>query len=114
METANFPTDPKRTCKATVAHVFDADGGAPNGVDGHPPGTCQRHPARSNRLMFTCPGCGQWGGVQAFPPPKKPEGWEIIAGSLDDATTLTLSPSIHCVGCCGWHGYLTAGEFRSC
>jgi hypothetical protein len=105
-------TDPKRTVKATVAHVFDADGGAPGGLDGHPPGTCQQ--TQKNRLMFTCPGCGQWGGVQAFHGEKKPEGWQIVAGELGDATTLTLSPSIHCISCCGWHGYLKNGVFESC
>lgn len=105
-------TDPKRTCKATVVQAFDADGGAIGDMDGHPPGACQH--VYKNRLMFTCPGCGQWGGVQAFPPPKKPDGWEIVSGSLDDASTLTLSPSIHCVGCCGWHGYLKNGTFESC
>lgn len=103
--------DPKRTVKATVARVFDEDGGAVLPID-QPPGTCQR--TQKNRLMFTCPGCGQWGGVQAFDGPKKPDGWQIVAGMLDDPTTLTLSPSIHCVGCCGWHGYLTAGEFKPC
>lgn len=107
-----FVVDPKRSCRAVVAHVFDEDGGAPNGVDGYPPGTCQR--VSPDRLMFTCPGCGQWGGVRALPPPKRQNAWEIAAGSLDDAATLTLRPSIHCVGCCGWHGFLTAGEFRSC
>lgn len=105
--------DPKRSCRAVVRHVFDPDGGAPNGIAADP-GTCQRHPEKGDSLMFACPGCGQWGHVRAFPPPKRPEGWEIVAGSLDDATTLTLSPSIHCIDCCGWHGYLTAGEFRSC
>lgn len=104
-------TDPRRTCPAIHRQVFDADGGAPNGIEAEP-GTCQR--VQPNRLMFTCPGCGQWGGVQAFPPPKKPEGWEIVRGTLDDPTTLTLSPSIHCQGCCGWHGYLTDGVFTSC
>lgn len=103
--------DPKRTCPAVYQPVFDADGGAPNGTD-FPPGTCQR--VQPNRLMFTCPGCGQWGGVQAFPSPKKPEGWEIVSGTLDDPTTLTLSPSIHCISCCGWHGYLRGGVFTSC
>ena len=106
-----WTTDPRRTCPAVFRHVFDDDGGAPNGTD-FEPGTCQR--VRPNRLMFTCPGCGQWGGVQAFAPPKRPEGWEIVSGTLDDPAALTLSPSIHCVGCCGWHGYLRNGVFESC
>jgi len=26
----------------------------------------------------------------------------------------TLTPSINCVGGCGWHGFLTAGEWQPC
>ena len=118
--------DPRRTVKARNVRVFDADGGAPDGIDALP-GDCQRRePYRGEtvpRLMFACPGCGQWGSIACGSP--KPTGgvggvrlagpsWEIVAGSLDDATTLSLSPSIHCQGCCGWHGYLTNGEFKSC
>lgn len=97
--------------KAVTTQVFGADGRAPNGVDGFPLGTSQR--VSPDRLMFTCPGCGQWGGVRATEPPKRQNAWVIVAGNLDDASTLTLQPSIHCVGCCGWHGYLTDGVFRS-
>lgn len=114
--------DPKRTVKATPRVVFDPDGGAPDGIDVEP-GVCQpREPYRGythRRLAFACPGCASWGSIpcrkagEAFDP-RESNGWEITAGTLDDPTTLTLSPSIHCVGCCGWHGYLTDGVFRSC
>ncbi len=46
---------------------------------------------------------------------KHPKGWKMSGTSLED---LTLEPSL-LIGCyesqppC-WHGYLTAGEFRSC
>ena len=105
--------DPKRTVKAITVRVFEDDGGVVPGMDmdAQPPGTCQR--VHNNRMMFTCPGCGQWGGVQAFHGDKKPEGWQIVSGTLDDASTLSLSPSIHCISCCGWHGYLREGVFRS-
>lgn len=66
-------------------------------------------------LAFTCPGCGQFGGVRVgHPKPKRQPSWDVVAGSPTDASTLTLSPSINCVGCCGWHGYLRDGVFVSC
>ena len=102
--------DPKRTVKARNVHVFEADGSAPNGIE-EEPGVCQR--TSPDRLMFCCPGCGLWGGVRATHP-KESSSWDIIAGSLDDVTTLTLAPSINCIGCCGWHGHLKNGVFESC
>ncbi len=58
-----------------------------------------------------CPGCGQFAAVPTFPT----EGarWEVTGGSVEDVTTLTLSPSI-LKDCCGWHGHLRAGVFESC
>jgi hypothetical protein len=102
--------DPKRTIKARVVRVFEDDGSAPNGLDAEP-GDCQR--TAHDQLMFACPGCGQWGGVRATHP-KEPSSWDVVSGSLDDAATLTLVPSIHCIGCCGWHGHLKNGIFESC
>ena len=57
--------------------------------------------------IIACPGCGQFGSAR--------EGarWTVQSGSLDDVTTLTLSPSIQ-KSCCGWHGYLRNGVFESC
>lgn len=103
--------DPKRTCKAIQAKPDD-----PDIQYGHFAIGVEFGKARGGDrvLMFACPGCGKTGSIPAAPSPKEPHAWEIVAGSLDDVTTLSLSPSIHCVGCCGWHGYLTAGEFRSC
>lgn len=110
--------DPKRTVKARPVQVFEADGSAVQGVEAQP-GDCQRRePYRgelSERLMFACPGCGQWGSIRVGDEkPDPPPSWQIKAGSLADVTTLTLAPSIHCVGCCGWHGYLRNGVFESC
>ncbi len=69
----------------------------------------------SDHIGFTCPGCGQFGSVRAASiKPAEGPSWKIETGSLDDPTTLTLSPSINCVGCCGWHGYLRNGVFESC
>ena len=57
--------------------------------------------------ILCCPGCGEAGSPMAG---KK---WQIVSGSVEDVTTLTLSPSIQ-KSCCGWHGHLKAGIFESC
>lgn len=95
--------DPKRTgVKLVVVSGWDAD---------LPPGSAH-YVREHNRLQFACPGCGQWGGIRiGHPKPTETPSWDIVAGTTDDPTTLTVSPSIHCVGCCGWHGYLRNGEF---
>ena len=61
-------------------------------------------------LAYTCPGCNRPGAVSVRPAPADRQSWE-----WDGNVELpTLKPSLHHVGCCGWHGYLTAGEFTSC
>ena len=65
-------------------------------------------------LIFACPGCGRIGSIRVGSPKPPSPGWEIQAGDQLRPETLTLSPSIHCVGCCGWHGYLRSGVFVSC
>lgn len=68
-----------------------------------------------DHLLFACPGCGRMGSIRASHPKSgDPPSWDITAGSLLEPEALTLSPSIHCIGCCGWHGHLTAGVFVSC
>lgn len=100
--------DPRRTCKATPFDWPAAD--YPDA--GEPGQACQLH---ERLLQFACPGCGRFGAIRCgSPKPGESPSWVIAAGSLADPTTLTLTPSINCVGCCGWHGYLTAGEFKSC
>mgnify|MGYP007089154836 CR=1 FL=1 len=65
-----------------------------------------------DHLGFSCPGCGRFGAIQAgSPKPADRPSWLIEQGTLDDPASLTLSPSINCVGCCGWHGYLRKGVF---
>ena len=59
-------------------------------------------------LRFACPGCGRIGAINVSSP-KTPQSWLI-----EQLEPLTLSPSIHCIGCCGWHGFLTNGTFVSC
>ncbi len=105
------PLDVRRTCKAIQADPDDPT------IQ-----FCYADPGKGRRfaedmLLFACPGCGRSGAIRAAHP-KPPNGsgatWDITGGSLDDITTLTLSPSINCVGCCGWHGYLKNGVFESC
>ena len=61
-------------------------------------------------MMIACPGCGHVSGIRVGnPKPADTPSW-AIAG---DPNSPTLSPSINCVGCCGWHGYLRNGVFDS-
>jgi len=52
-------------------------------------------------ILMCCPGCGKKSG---------PKGkWKV------DIQTESVTPSIHhdpALGGCGWHGYLTNGEFK--
>lgn len=82
-------------------------------IDGRwhsPPGTMVPREQEDGRILdyvIACPGCGQMGTGR--------DGmvWRVIAGKLEDVTTLSLTPSI-LNGCCGWHGYLTAGVVEPC
>jgi hypothetical protein len=63
-------------------------------------------------LLNACPGCGQVSGMKiGFRTKPDAPGWLLTVGDPDDAMTWTVIPSINCVGCCGWHGYLRAGVF---
>ncbi len=67
-----------------------------------------------DHLAYCCPGCGVYGLLRAGDHQPAPSPvWQITAGSRDDVTTLSLTPSI-LTACCGWHGYLTGGVFRPC
>jgi predicted RNA-binding Zn-ribbon protein involved in translation (DUF1610 family) len=78
---------------------------------GQPGKACKLH---ENLLHFACPGCGQYGSIRCGHPKPESPSWDIEVGTLEDPRTLTLSPSINCVGCCGWHGYLRSGRFEAC
>jgi hypothetical protein len=106
--------DVKRTVKASQFTGCHGEDGAEYPEYGTPGEAC-RYPAMPDHLVHACPGCGRMGAIKAdHPKPSPSPSWDIVAGSLDDVTTLTLSPSIHCKGCCGWHGYLKNGVFESC
>lgn len=60
-------------------------------------------------MIFNCPcGCGREGYLPFRPEPSPSWEWN---GSREAPT---LHPSVRQVGGCGWHGWLTAGEWRSC
>lgn len=103
--------DIRRTIKAT--ETFEAwpedEFASPGAV------YVDRDETYKDHLLFACPGCGRMGGIRATSPKNVGgQSWEIVGGTLVSPLTLTLSPSIHCVGCCGWHGYLRNGVFESC
>lgn len=98
--------DPKRTgLKATIVDHFPDDDDVPFGAI---------YPKMQGYIGITCPGCGQCSAMRVGnPKPAESPSWQM-SGSLSDLSTLSLSPSINCVGCCGWHGYLRNGVFESC
>lgn len=60
------------------------------------------------RIIFHCPRTNQLCGVALFPdtlPNDATWHWD------GNAEAPTLTPSINCVGGCGWHGSLTKGVF---
>lgn len=97
-------TDTKRTVAAAQIGEYP---------DAAEPGQCYAGEDFPDRLLFGCPGCGQFGCIRVGgPEASDSRTWRVVAGSPADSTTLTLTPSIlnHC---CGWHGHLSAGVFRS-
>lgn len=58
-------------------------------------------------LMYVCPRDKGYCGVP-IRPGQLPNGAGWIHDGNDDKPTLT--PSVNCVGGCGWHGFITNGE----
>ena len=67
-------------------------------------------------VMCDCPcGCGNdlfvpFDVALDGTPAREEKGWERTGVTFD---TLTLTPSIHRVGGCGWHGFITDGAVRT-
>ena len=62
-------------------------------------------------LLFCCPcGCGELGALSFDNAQDEHPKWHWDGN--DDKPTLT--PSLRKTAGCQWHGWLTAGEFRSC
>jgi len=98
--------DNKRTgLKATLLEQFPESGEVPPGGI---------YAKMEGFIGIACPGCGQCSAMRVGnPKPAENPSWKTT-GSKYDLTSFSLSPSIHCTGCCGWHGYLTNGVFESC
>ena len=59
-------------------------------------------------LAICCPGCGN----KSYLPVGDNRGWNLASEE-----PLTITPSVFHTkekGGCGWHGFLTDGEWRSC
>lgn len=75
-------------------------------VDGRWYGPCGAILLRDGgSFVLCCPGCGEAGSG------RDDARWQVTEGSWDDVSSLTLRPSI-AKSCCGWHGYLTRGNFQ--
>lgn len=117
MRQGDVVVDARRTAKLIPyafeeKDIFGSDDDASDGRYQEPGKTQARW---EGSLTFACPGCGRVGSIAiGSPKPEEKPSWSIDSGDLITLTNLTLSPSIHCVGCCGWHGYLKNGVFESC
>mgnify|MGYP006908306056 CR=1 FL=1 len=64
-------------------------------------------------MVIRCPGCGakswlQFEGTSTTVSQGAKWKWD---GNREHPT---LKPSVHSTGCCGWHGWLTNGEWKEC
>ena len=97
--------DNRRTAKAT-----NFDWKAADYPEYGEPGACQLF--TKDQLIMACPGCGKFAPIRVgYSKPADSPSWAVVSGTLEDAQSLTLSPSINCIGCCGWHGWLKNGVF---
>jgi hypothetical protein len=61
-------------------------------------------------IWFKCPRDRLYCGVPAKPSPPNSKGcsWDWNG----DRVNPSLTPSVNCVGGCGWHGHITNGEIQ--
>lgn len=64
-------------------------------------------------LGFGCPGCGGASILHLGSGPDR-HTWQVTGGDPSKPESLSVRPSIHHSGGCGWHGYLTDGVFAPC
>lgn len=69
---------------------------------------------KPGHIMMNCPGCGESSAMLVYGVgdnhPPNVQAWQITGIPHN----IGLTPSINCVGCCGWHGYLTGGHYKRC
>lgn len=106
----NANADTRRTVRAHLVADIDVPEVEPGDVEVRAfDGTVQGY-------GYACAGCGSRSYLALSDDNPGPR-WDVTAGDPRKPETVTLSPSIsHTVerGGCGWHGYLTMGEFRPC
>ncbi len=97
--------DPKRTnLKATLMSELENEDVAPGAL----------YPIDAHTIAMACPGCGQVSAMHVGnPKPDRKPSW-TLTGNLDRLDTVSLDPSVNCIGCCGWHGWLRNGIYTSC
>lgn len=93
-----------------VDDLPDRDPATPG--DAQPLVNSEREPAG---FIFACPGCGSQLHLPVGPRAGGPS-WTVTAGDPRTGVGLSLSPSIHHAAPhgCGWHGYLSNGNFVPC
>jgi hypothetical protein len=98
--------DPKRTGVKALRTVFSLEDGCyPDYAE---PGVYE---LADGLMLLACPGCGHVSGMRVGnPKPTQSPSWQLTG----DPNAPTCQPSINCVGCCKWHGWLKAGVFESC
>jgi hypothetical protein len=107
--------DPKRS--GVKAHLVESIGevGEDHMIRGEPGGM---QPSVNDKgeiegFSIACPGCGIWGGISFVARGAFTKPWRVTGGSVNDVTTLSVMDSI-LKHCCGWHGHLEDGVFKSC
>lgn len=100
--------DPKRTGLKAVPVIFGKDEDGFLELGEAEPGQFE---ITGGSVLLACPGCGHVGCMRVGnPKPGASPSWAMTG----DPAAPTFSPSINCVGCCGWHGFLKNGVFESC
>lgn len=108
------PVNPRGSCKAAFTQDMDFDGPVPAGTFEFYDG-----PGPDAGILFGCPcGCGQMKAVAFRSHNDRRPLWAWDGNR--ESPTLTPSILIYQMNDAGektgehWHGFLTAGEFRSC
>lgn len=73
------------------------------------------YPEATGHIFFVCPNgqsCGVLIGPSAFAPGDGDGRFQHVWEWDGDLEHPTLTPSINCVGGCGWHGHITNGVMK--
>ena len=99
--------------KAVVCQTHDElESAGPGAILGWRYAEKKASSGHAGHIMQNCAGCGQAAGMMLYDEgtPKPPSPSWSVSGWPD---SITLKPSIHHdTPACGWHGYLTNGEYH--